>query len=254
MVGFVCFGAVMKKLFTVIALAGLIGTPALAANMAVKAPPPPVAAPYSWTGFYIGIAGGGGWGHAEDTDATPFDSGKFAVTGGLIGGTLGYNWQIDKIVLGLEGDGSGAWMKGTTVGTLPLFGNCGGSPPHCDSNLRALGTFRARAGVTFDRFLPFVTGGLAVGSLHGHEGDTLGDGTTTVIGWNVGGGLEYAFANNWSAKFEYLHVDFGNHVIFTDQLLLFGAVPQNVRFAADIVRVGLNYKFNNWATPVVAKN
>ena len=55
-------------------------------------------------------------GHAEDTDATPFDSGRFSVRGGLIGGTLGYNWQLSNVVLGLEGDGAAAWIKGSTVG------------------------------------------------------------------------------------------------------------------------------------------
>ncbi len=154
-----------------------------AADMALKAPPaPPVA--YNWTGFYLGIEGGVGWGTAEDTDSTGFDSGRFATTGGIVGGTIGYNWQINKIVLGLEGDGSGAWIRGSTTGA-PNF--CGGAPSYCESDLQALGTFRGRVGVAIDRFLPYATGGLAVGSLHGHEGDVLadgavGDGTTTVTG------------------------------------------------------------------------
>jgi outer membrane immunogenic protein len=155
-----------------------------AADMALKAPPaaPPV---YNWTGFYGGIEGGAGWGRADDTDAGGFNSGGFSVTGGLVGGTLGYNWQINRIVLGLEGDGSSRRLKGSTVGTIPAIGNCSGAPPHCDSQLQALGTFRGRAGVTFGMFLPYVTGGLGVGALHGHEGDVLangavGNGTTTV--------------------------------------------------------------------------
>jgi outer membrane immunogenic protein len=257
-----------RKLLCVIGVSALlIAAPlstASAADMLVKAPPPPPpSVAFNWTGFYVGIEGGGGWGHAEDTDALPFDSGRFAVTGGLIGGTLGYNWQFNRIVLGLEGDGSAAWIKGTTVGTLPFppFGNCGGLPPHCDSDLRALGTFRARAGVTFDKFLPYMTGGLAVGSLHGHEGDTLANGavgnaTTTVTGWTVGGGIEAAFAPNWSAKVEYLHVDFGNHAIFNDIVPLIPpasiVLAEHVRYTTEILRVGLNYKFN-WAAPVVAK-
>jgi outer membrane immunogenic protein len=88
-----------------------------AADMALKARPAAAAAaplPYNWTGVYVGIQGGAGWGHAEDTDATPFDSGRFAVRGGLIGGTLGYNWQLSNVVLGLEGDDAAAWIKGST--------------------------------------------------------------------------------------------------------------------------------------------
>jgi outer membrane immunogenic protein len=238
----------------------LIAAPLSAANaadMAVKAPPlaPPPA--YNWTGFYLGAEGGGGWGHAEHTDVTGFDSGPFALSGGLIGGTIGYNWQINKIVLGLEGDGSGAWIKGSTMGTPPL-NLCGGAPSSCQSALQALGTFRARAGIAIDRFLPYVTGGLAVGALHGHEGDILangavGDGTVTVAGWTVGGGIEAAISPNWSAKVEYLHVDLGNHSIFNDVIpSLGGAIfAENVRFTTEIFRVGLNYKFN-WGGPLVA--
>ena len=155
-------------------------------------------------------------------------------------------------MLGLEGDGSAAWIKGTTVGTLPFpSGNCGGLPPHCESDLRAIGTFRARAGWAIDRFLPYVTGGLAVGSLHGHEGDLLingavGDGTKTVTGWTIGGGIEWAFCPNWSLKAEYLHVDFGNHGIFTDNIPGTGFFVQNVRYTTEIFRAGLNYKLD-WA-------
>ena len=228
----------------------------LAADMALKAPPPPVA--YNWTGFYLGIEGGGGWAHAEDTDFTGFDSGRFNVTGGLVGGTIGYNWQINRVVLGLEGDGSGVWMRGSTTGTGTLAGTCGGAPPFCESELQALGTVRGRAGIAIDRVLPYVTGGLAIGSLHGHEGDVLadgavGDGTTTVAGWTVGAGLEGVIASRWTAKIEYLHVDLGNNTIFTDTLPPAGITAgQNVRFTAEILRAGLNYKFD-WAPPLVAK-
>ena len=90
---------------------------ALKARPAAAAPAP---LPYNWTGLYVGIQGGAGWGHAEDTDATPFDSGRFAVRGGLIGGSLGYNWQLSNVVLALEGDDAAAWIKGSTVGTLPI--------------------------------------------------------------------------------------------------------------------------------------
>jgi outer membrane immunogenic protein len=170
------------------------------------------------------------------------------VRGGLIGGTLGYNWQLSNVVLGLEGDDAAAWIKGSTVGTLPLpNGNCGGLPPHCDSNLRALGTFRGRVGWAIDRYLPYVTGGLAVGSLHGHEGDTLlngavGDGTKTVTGWTLGGGIEAMICPDWSIKAEYLHVDLGKHAVFNDAIPAFPApviFAQNVRFTTDVVRTAL---------------
>jgi outer membrane immunogenic protein len=117
--------------------------------------------------------------------------------------------QFDHVVLGLEADGSGSWIKGETIGTDPFSGNCGGAVPRCFSNLQSLATFRARAGVAVDNVLPYVTGGLAVGWLHGQEGDSaangaFGAGTTTVVGWTAGGGIEALFGPHWSAKAEYL--------------------------------------------------
>ena len=155
----------------------------------VKTPVPkePPFVVYNWTGFYIGIEGGSGWSHVEQTDPRPFRSDSYQPNGGLIGGTVGFNAQLDYAVLGLEADWSGSWIKGYTIGTDPLFGNCGGAVPKCFSNLQSLTTFRARAGVAVDNVLPYVTGGLAVGSLHGQEGDiaangAFGAGSTTLSG------------------------------------------------------------------------
>jgi len=240
----------MRKITVgIAATVALIATRALAADLAVKAPPmvpPPV---FTWTGFYIGVEGGYGWGNADQTDATGFDSGRYNVSGGLVGGTLGYNWQINQFVLGLEGDGSGAWIRGSTAGA---FGGCGGAPPQCFSELQALGTFRGRVGVAFGNILPFATGGLAVGSIHGSEGTTLaagavGSGSATVAGWTVGGGLEAKLPQNWSIKAQYLYVDLGNQTIFNDTIPFPpppAVVGQRIRFTTNIVQAGLNYKFD----------
>jgi len=140
------------------------------------------------------------------------------VRGGLIGGTLGYNWQLSNVVLGLEGDDAAAWIKGSTVGTLPLpNGNCGGLPPHCDSNLRALGTFRGRVGWAIDRYLPYVTGGAAWG--HGHVNFNDGAGNSILLraqnqlGWTAGAGVEFAVSGNWSAKLEYDYIDLSRRTV-----------------------------------------
>src|SRR5262249_40313402 len=77
--------------------------------------------------------------------------------------------QSGQIVLGLEADGASSWIKESTIGTSPFFGNCGGAPPRCFVNLQALATVRGRAGLAMDNILPYLTGGLAVGSLHGEE-------------------------------------------------------------------------------------
>jgi outer membrane immunogenic protein len=239
----------MRKLLAGSILFGVLAsTPVLAADMPVKTPAPkePRFVVYNWTGFYIGLQGGSGWSHAVQTDVRPFTSDEYQPNGGVIGGTLGYNVQFGSVVLGLEADGSASWVKGYTIGTDPLAGNCGGAVPRCFSNLESFATFRARAGVTIDNVLPYLTGGAAVGWLNGREGDTAaggdGAGTTTVAGWTAGGGVEAMFNQIWSMKVEYLYMDFGNHAIFNDNVS--GVIfPEHIRYHTNILRVGLNYRF-----------
>jgi outer membrane immunogenic protein len=180
--------------------------------MAARAPARYIApvSVYNWTGFYVGIEGGGGWGSAQQTDPLGFNAG-YEVSGGLVGGTVGYNWQINRLVLGLEADESWADIRGSTNTVI-----CGGAPPNCSSNLRSVGTFRGRVGwaglLWWNNVMPYVTGGLAWGSLHGSEGDILahgafGSGTTTRAGWTLGGGIEAMLTPNWTVKLEYLYVD-----------------------------------------------
>jgi outer membrane immunogenic protein len=240
----------MRTLLAASVVLVALGTvPSLAADMPVKTAPPkePKFVVYNWTGFYIGIEGGGGWSHVVQTDPRPFTSDAYQPNGGVIGATLGYNAQLDHIVLGLEADGSGSWIKGYTIGTDPLAGNCGGAPPRCFSSLESFATLRARAGITMDNVLPYLTGGLAVGWLNAQDGDiaangAFGEGTKAVVGWTVGVGVEAMFNQRWSTKVEYLYVDLGNHVIFNDTVA--GAVfPESLRYTTSILRVGVNYRF-----------
>ena len=233
----------MRKKLWLAAVSGLALTTgsAFAADLGqpyYKAPPPPpVVAPPSWTGFYLGIEGGWGSGHAEQTDATGFDSGRYNANGGLVGGTLGYNWQVNQVVLGLEGDGSWADIHGSTAG-IGL-----GCDLTCSAKLDALGTVRGRFGVAFGNFLPYVTGGLAVGDIHGSE-SLLGSGSSTEAGWTAGGGIEAKVSDAWSIKAEYLYADLGNHAIFNDDLGGGVIEPEHIKLTTNIVRAGLNYHFN----------
>jgi outer membrane immunogenic protein len=241
----------MRKLLAgSIVLVALAAAPALAADMSVTKTPvakePPFVV-YTWNGFYVGLQGGGGWSHVVQTDPRPFNSDAYQPNGGVIGGELGFNVQYNHLVVGLEADGSGSWIKGYTIGTDPLAGNCGGVPQRCFSNLESFATFRGRAGFAMDNVLPYLTGGLAVGWLNGQDGDVpangaFGAGTKTVVGWTVGGGVEAMFNQKWSAKVEYLYVDFGNRTIFNDNV---GGVifPESLRYTASILRVGVNYRF-----------
>ena len=201
---------------------------ASAADMPVKAPMAVAAPQYNWTGLYIGIEGGGAWGTSRH-DFTGGTHSPFDVSGGLLGGTVGYNWQAGNFLFGLEGDLSWASSKGSTVGVTP----CTGGP--CTTNLTWLGTARGRVGYVFGMWMPYVTGGVASGNVNTCENLTCSSDTHT--GWTFGGGVEARFMGNWSAKAEYLYADLGSHNAY------FFIVPHTATLTENIVRVGLNYKF-----------
>lgn len=233
----------MRMLFAIaIAALGAVDA-AHAADMPLKAPVLVGPAPYNWTGFYVGIAGGGGWGTSHHATAGVLNfSDDFDVSGGLIGGTAGYNWQMGQFVLGVEGDASYAILSGSTRGIAPVFCPDGGPASDCTTKLRGLETLRLRLGYALDRFMPYVTGGLAVGQIYGaSDPGSVNSGTATRATWTVGGGIEAALAQNWTAKIEYLYADFGTvDGLFTRNP---GAFPFDVSLKTNFVRVGLNYKF-----------
>src|SRR5690348_8542618 len=123
----------------------------LPARMPAKAPAyvPPMA--FSWTGFYLGLNGGYGFGRGEFTGGLP--SGGFDAGGGLFGATIGYNWQTGPLVFGLEGDIDWSGMKGS--------GTCGVATA-CDVRSDYLSTIRGRLGYAIDRWMPYITGGAAI--------------------------------------------------------------------------------------------
>jgi outer membrane immunogenic protein len=220
----------MKRLcFALIGLMALAGS-AAAADLPRPAPAPyfkaPVYVPYNWTGFYIGINGGGAFGTSN------WDSnGSRNISGGLVGGTIGYNYQWGQAVFGVEGDIDWASISGTSSNAACPFG--------CKTSDSWLSTVRGRIGYAADRFMPFVTGGAAFGDI---RASTPGFATqsTTNAGWTLGGGIEGAITQNWTAKVEYLYVDLGN---FNCGLNCGVGVTNNVSFKSNILRAGLNYKF-----------
>ena len=217
-----------------VAMAGLMGT-ASAADLPRQAPiykaPAYVAPINNWTGFYVGLNGGGAWGSSRWSGlATDFD-----VSGGLIGGTVGYNWQFGTWVVGVEGDLDWANIKGSTSGGLCGIGLT------CETKNDFLSTIRGRVGYAFDRWMPYATGGAAIGNI---KATTPGFATVdnTNVGWTVGAGVEYAFAPNWSAKVEYLYVDLGNVGCGTFSACSL-AGGNNVNFTTNLVRGGVNFRF-----------
>jgi outer membrane immunogenic protein len=212
----------MNRIIIACALALTAATPALAADLPPMSPAPrapavyvpPVAPVYNWSGIYLGINGGYGFGNVKATFAgTPFSG---TADGGLVGGTLGANYQIGQFVLGVEGDGD--WAD---------FGNGGACGVGCSGTDNWLATARGRAGFAWDRVLLFGTGGAAFS-----EALTSGSGTQT--GWTAGGGIEVGITENFTAKVEYLYIDFGSTSC---------GVACSINFNANLVRGGLNYKF-----------
>jgi len=192
-----------------------------------KAPPAPVTPAYNWSGFYLGLNGGGGWGHSNwDTSSTGINT-----RGGLVGGTAGYNWQFGNAVLGIEGDIDWTNMKGTGTSTL--------CPAGCSTSETWLSTVRGRAGYAFGGVLPYVTGGLAAGDIRASTPGFPGA-TDDRVGWTAGAGIEFALPGNWTAKAEYLHVDLGR---FNCGANCNGLPTDNVSVHDNLVRAGVNYRF-----------
>ena len=219
----------MKRLFlAAVALVALAGM----ASAADLPPGPPtyykapafVPPPYTWSGFYLGVNGGGGLGSsAWDT------TNAFNISGGIVGGTLGYNYQFGHAVVGAEGDIDWSGLKGSTTG---------GCPAGCSTGDSWLSTVRGRLGYAADRFMPFVTGGAAFGNINASTPGLAG-GSSTNAGWTIGAGLEFAIAGNWTAEAEYLYVNLGKF----NCGLNCGAVTDNVSFSANLIRGGINYRF-----------
>jgi outer membrane immunogenic protein len=180
---------------------------------------------FSWTGFYLGLNGGGGWGRSNWDRV-----GNLDLTGGVIGGTAGFNWQTGQVVLGIEGDADWSGIGGTTITACPTG---------CGTRNDWLVTARGRLGYSFDRFLPYITGGLAAGDIKATTPGFAGA-SQTNLGWTVGVGVEVAIVANWSAKAEYLHVDLGN---FNCGLSCGLVTPDNVSFSANLLRGGVNFRF-----------
>jgi outer membrane immunogenic protein len=173
----------------------------------------------------LGINGGGGWGKSQWDGIDNFD-----ISGGLIGGTVGYNWQFGQVVVGAEGDIDWSSIKGTTVVRCA---------PGCSTRNDWVATARGRVGYAFNRFLPYLTAGLAVGDINATV-PGLPAGSTTKAGWTVGAGVEAGIVSNVSVKAEYLYFDLGN---FNCGFNCGLAGNGNVSLYAHTFRAGLNVRF-----------
>jgi outer membrane immunogenic protein len=249
-----------SKFITLLAVAFSLGAvqAASAADMPTKAPMAPMVAPapvYNWTGFYIGINGGGGWGTTDHTDLFGTTTNNFRTSGAVFGGTYGVNWQFGQWVLGIEGDFDWANIDGTFT-SAALCSVSGGTT--CFTNLKNFGTDRIRIGYDLNGWLLFGTGGVGYGEVEAGQnpcgfiapnpGLGVGGGNACQqqwrTGWVAGAGVEKMFAPHWSAKLEYLHYDLGTKLNYNPTNLPAGSDSVNVLERGDMVRAGINYHFD----------
>jgi outer membrane immunogenic protein len=242
-----------------IALAAPAAAADLAARPYTKAPPPPVALVYDWSGFYIGANGGWGssrkcWDFTTPAGAFFANEGCHDATGGTAGGQIGYRWQASTWVFGVEAQGNWADFKGSNQSLFtPAFTN--------QSRIDAFGLFTGQVGYAANNALFYLKCGAAVtgdrfrslSSVTGAVVATTND--DTRWGGVVGVGVEYGFAPNWSAAIEY------DHMFMQDKTYTFlnngvagvaGALfsTDRIRQDVDLVTVRVNYR---WGGPVIAK-
>jgi outer membrane immunogenic protein len=277
----------MRRILIVAAASMIAASRVLAADIPVPARPAPayypVATVYDWGGAYIGINGGYAFGQSEWSDALNpsgnASSGNFHVNGGLVGATMGVSGQWGAWVLGVEGDFDWQGLSGTSGSPFctslitstatntqltpagPITVNAPPAGLSCKTASNWLGTFRARFGYAWDRVLLYGTAGGA-----GANVETALSGlpyqNNAEWGWTAGAGVEFAFAENWTFKVEYLFVDLVGNVSCNhgyscgyDAAALQTVTPAStipavnsnstVKLNENIVRVGLNFKFGH---------
>ncbi len=232
---------------------------ASAADLGIAPVHTPVLSPvFDWSGFYAG--GHVGWGKADTNYTDPFGdvgfgAGPFSLavrpSGALGGAQAGWNWQFGSFVLGVEGDLSRTDIKGGGV----FNGAPAGLPAipavfRYDTNMHWIGSATGRVGYAYQNVLLFVKGGgawteqthtqtIAVPSFALSSTGAL---DKTVSGWTIGAGMEWGFANNWSAKAEYQYYDFGKDRL--NLSILNGLVRSDIDQTVQVVKLGVNYHFN----------
>jgi outer membrane immunogenic protein len=248
----------MRKLL--LCAVGLISlsaaVPVCAADLASSRSYPPLpTAGYNWSGFYLGINGGGGWGHNCWTNTSSFGiptvpsfaEGCNTASGGMVGGQAGYRWQMNSFVFGLEAQGDWVNLSGSNASLFNL-----GTSNQTKTNV--LGLFTGQVGYAWNNVLGYLKGGAALAGNRYNglfTGVAFDQATETRLGAVVGVGIEFGFAPCWSLALEYDHAFMGT------QNLTFTAVPvaglarnDDISQGIDMVTARINYRFGG---PVVAK-
>ena len=210
-----------------LAILALLAVPraALAADVVTELPPQPIEAPAPisiWSGPYAGAFIGYSSTNFDQSTGADYDG------GGIVGGAYGgYNFQTGPVVYGVEGDLGYSGFDATGIdGRADL-------PVKAESNV--FGSLRARAGVAYDPFLFFATGGVALADKELRVGDEEDD--NTHVGYTVGAGVEAQVTPSLTSRLEYRYSDFNSK---TYDL---GPTTTSTGFDEHSVRAGLALKF-----------
>jgi outer membrane immunogenic protein len=247
-------GCPLKELLLASAAVILAVNPAFAADLPTRKTPPAPVPSFSWTGCYVGGHVGGGWGESVLTNFSEPPLGPASpvvdISGWLGGGQIGCNYQFaTNWVAGIEIADSWANLRGTSD---PFFG--GKAVFNAQKDWIASGA--ARVGYAWDRWLIYAKGGAAwVGDRFNVSGTYAGypysvESSQTRSGWTIGGGVEWAFWQNWSANLEYAYYDFGSRSDLLSGAYVGGppagdkiSVPADIRQNVQTIILGINYHF-----------
>jgi outer membrane immunogenic protein len=217
----------MKKIILAAIAAAALNSTAMAADLGPYTKAPAPAPIYNWTGLYLGVNGGYGWGSSSDVLFNNLD-----MTGGFFGGQVGYNWQVGNFVFGAEVDAH--WANISEQAGIPAFATA-------ETNIDFFGSARLRAGFAVQQALIYLTGGVAIAN----NEITLSapvilipafSDSQTHVGWTVGAGVEYAFAPAWTAKLEYRYTNYGSETYFNNTFATGDVDVSTIHF-------GVNYRF-----------
>jgi outer membrane immunogenic protein len=249
----------VKKIFIAAALFAATAASASAADMAARAPytKAPVIAPvYDWSGFYVGGDVGGQWSDIGiSSPIGPLTYG-FRHESVAAGGHAGYQHQWGQFVLGVEGAYTAAFDQSGQLATPAISIFIPGGTGTATAKLKDIWSIGGRVGFAPNNWMFYGTGGYASGSFAFDAASGVA-GTEHAAarpdGFYVGGGVEYALAQNWILGVEYRHYEFNTKSV-TSTTTNLGGFFETVRFdsKSDVVMGRVSYKFN-WASPVVAR-
>lgn len=226
----------MKKIQSIIlALSACVAAPSYAADLIIEAPAIIESDAYDWSGFYAGVLGGGGAGAGISTNPATGNSASFGISGGLLGGAVGYNYQLDNFILGAEGELLWSGIGGSGPCRNPAF--------TCSGNVNWLASAKVRAGVAYDALLLYGNLGVAAGGFTANTtpvpGGATGAFSGTGLGWTAGAGVEFGISEAVTLRAEYSYYGLGAQA----PINTVDTTVSDLSSSIHTTKVGLNFRF-----------